>query len=148
MVITVSTSCSAASSSQTLCDPCSIAHQAPLSVGFPRQEYWSGLSSPGDLPSPGIEPPSPLSPALQAASLPLSHWGSPTVVDVEAKNGSDLPWDIRDLRLHPCNSTAHLEIFSFFNNFSMFSMENDGQVIRGHSDKYSRNGLPKGLSLK
>ena len=35
-----------------------VAHQAPLSVGFPRQEYWSGLpfSSPGDLPDPGIEP--------------------------------------------------------------------------------------------
>ena len=35
-----------------------IAHQAPLSMGFPRQEYWTGLPfpSPGDLPDPGIEP--------------------------------------------------------------------------------------------
>ena len=35
-----------------------VAHQAPLSVGFPRQQYWSGLpfSPPGDLPNPGIEP--------------------------------------------------------------------------------------------
>ena len=35
-----------------------VAHQAPLSMGFPRQEYWSGLPfpSPGDLPNPGIEP--------------------------------------------------------------------------------------------
>ena len=35
-----------------------IAHQAPLSMGFSRQEYWSGLpfASPGDLPHPGIEP--------------------------------------------------------------------------------------------
>ena len=43
--------------------------QAPLSVGFPRQEYWSGLlfPSPGDLPDPVIEPGSP---ALQADSLP------------------------------------------------------------------------------
>ena len=34
------------------------AHQAPLSMGFPRQEYWSGLllPSPGDLPNPGIDP--------------------------------------------------------------------------------------------
>ena len=42
------------------------AHQVPLSMGFPRQEYWSGvpLSSPGDLPDPGIEPTSPMSPAL------------------------------------------------------------------------------------
>ena len=48
------------------------AHQAPLTMGFPRQEYWSGLPfpSPGALPNPGIEPMSPVSPALQADSLP------------------------------------------------------------------------------
>ena len=46
-----------------------VACQAPLSVEFSRQEYWSGLpfSSPGDLPNPGIEPGSP---AFQAFSLP------------------------------------------------------------------------------
>ena len=46
--------------------------QAPLSVGFPRPEYWSGLPfpSPGDLPHPGIKPVSPVSPALQADSSP------------------------------------------------------------------------------
>ena len=51
-----------------------VAHQAPLSMGFSRQEYWSGLPCPppGNLPYPGIKP---LSPALQADSLPLSHWG-------------------------------------------------------------------------
>ena len=45
-------------------------HQAPLSMGFSRQEYWSRLpfSSPGDLPDPGIELPSP---ALQADCLPV-----------------------------------------------------------------------------
>ena len=49
-----------------------VAHQAPLSTGFSRQEYWSGLPCPppGDLPDSGIEPASPVSPALQAASLP------------------------------------------------------------------------------
>ena len=43
-----------------------VAHQAPLSMEFPRQEYWSGLPSPspGDLPRPGNEPASPTSPAL------------------------------------------------------------------------------------
>ena len=41
--------------------PRTVAHQAPLSMGFPRQEYWSGLRfpPPGDLPNPGIEPASP-----------------------------------------------------------------------------------------
>ena len=42
----------------TFVTPQTVAHQAPLSMGFPRQEYWSGLPfpSPGDLPDPGIEP--------------------------------------------------------------------------------------------
>ena len=50
--------------------------QASLSMGFPKQEYWSGLPCPlpGDLPDPGIKP---ASPALQADSLLVSHWGSP-----------------------------------------------------------------------
>ena len=47
-----------------------VAHQAPLSFGFLRKEYWSGLPflSPGDLPDPEIELMSPVSPALQADS--------------------------------------------------------------------------------
>ena len=42
----------------TLCDPWTVAHQAPLCMGFPKQEYWSVLPfpSPGDRPNPGIEP--------------------------------------------------------------------------------------------
>ena len=58
------------------CDPMNcVAHQAPLPMGFPRQEYWRGLPFPfpGDLPNPGVEPESP---ALQMDSLPLSHLGS------------------------------------------------------------------------
>ena len=49
--------------------PWTVAYQAPLSMVFSRQEYWSGLplSSPGALPNPGIEP---RSPALQADALP------------------------------------------------------------------------------
>ena len=49
--------------------PWTVAHQAPLSMEFFRQEYWNGLPfpSPGDLPDPGIEPGSP---ALQADTLP------------------------------------------------------------------------------
>ena len=49
--------------------PWTVAHQAPLSMGISRQEYWSGMPcpSPGDLPDPGIETGSP---SLQADSLP------------------------------------------------------------------------------
>ena len=59
-----------------------VAHQAPLSMGFTRQECWSWLPCPppGDHPDPGIEPTSPAAPALQADSLPLSHWGNPALL--------------------------------------------------------------------
>jgi len=58
--------------------PWTVAHLAPLSLGFPRQKYWNRLpfSSPGDLPDPGIKP---MSPASQVDSLPLSHQGFPTL---------------------------------------------------------------------
>ena len=56
-----------------------VARQTPLSMGFSRQEYWNGLPfpPPGDLPEPGIELMSPVSSALQADSLQLSHQRSP-----------------------------------------------------------------------
>ena len=55
-----------------------VTHQSPLIMGSFRQEYWMGLSfpSPGDLSHPGTEPASPLSPALQAHSLPRLVCGS------------------------------------------------------------------------
>ena len=75
--------CSVASDS--LQPPCTVARQAPLSMGFSRQEYWSGLTFPslGGLPDPGIKPGSLASPALAGEvvdSLPLHHLGSPVVI--------------------------------------------------------------------
>ena len=63
-----------AKSCPTLATPWTVARQAPLSMGFSRQESWSGLPfpSPGDLPDPGIEP---RSPALQADSSPTEPPG-------------------------------------------------------------------------
>ena len=56
----------------------SIARQAPLSVGFPRQENWRGLPfpSPGDLPNPGIEP---VSPALAGGFFTTEPPGKPAM---------------------------------------------------------------------
>ena len=56
--------------------PWTVVRQAPLSMGFSRQEYWSGLPCPppGDLPDPGIER---VPPALAAGSLPLVPSGKP-----------------------------------------------------------------------
>ena len=58
--------------------PRTVARQAPLSMEFSRQEYWSGLpcASPGDLPHPGIKPGSP---ALQADSLPSEPPRKPVI---------------------------------------------------------------------
>ena len=60
---------------QLFATPWTIAYQAPLSMGFSRQEYWSGLPcpSPGDLPDPRIKPGSP---ALQIDALPSEPLGN------------------------------------------------------------------------
>ena len=69
----------------------------PLSMGFPRQQYWSGLPFPslGDLPDPGIKP---RSPALQADSLPAEPQGKPAMERKE-----HWPWSqtVPDLRSIP-----------------------------------------------
>ena len=60
--------------------PWIIAHQDPLSKGFSKQEYWSGLpcSPPGDLPNPGIEPRSVTSPALAGGFFTTRNtWEAP-----------------------------------------------------------------------
>ena len=71
--------CSVASVISDSLQPCELAYQAPLSMGFSRQGYWRGLPfpSPGAPPDSGIEPKSPVPPALQVDFLPLSHWGIP-----------------------------------------------------------------------
>ena len=66
-----------------------VAHQAPLSMGFSRQEYWSGLSHPppGDLPDPGVKPVSLMSPALAGRFFTTgATWEEPWIVlDSRAK---------------------------------------------------------------
>ena len=73
---------------QLFSTPWTIAYQAPPSMEFSRQEYWSGLPfpSPGDLPDPGIEPGSP---ASQADALPSEPPGKPwwPVVTLHVKAG-------------------------------------------------------------
>ena len=64
---------------QLFVTPWTVARQAPLSMEFSRQEYWSGLPfpTPGDLPDPVVEPASLMSPELQADSLPSEPLGKP-----------------------------------------------------------------------
>ena len=71
------------SSVQLFATPWTVAHQAPLSMGFSRQEYWSGLPfpSPGDLPDPGIER---RSPALRAYALISEPPGCAQIVQIRS----------------------------------------------------------------
>ena len=61
-----------------------VAHQAPLSMGVSRQEYWSGLPlpPPGDLPDSGINQ------HWQVDALPLNHLGNPYTIDAMYKMGN------------------------------------------------------------
>ena len=72
---------------QLFVTPWTVAHQASLSIGFSRQEYWSGwpFPSPGDLPDPGIEP---VPPTSQADALPSETPGKQFVT---LKSLSHLP---------------------------------------------------------
>ena len=74
--------CACAQSCPTLCDPWTVTHQALLSVEFPRQEYWSGLTfpTPGDLPDPGIKTATGASPLLADGFFTTSStWQAPKV---------------------------------------------------------------------
>ena len=75
------------SCARLLVTPWTAAYQAPSSMGFSRQEYWSGLPlpSPGDLPNPGIKP---RSPAFQAGALTSKPWG-------KLFTKSSVPWGWR-----------------------------------------------------
>ena len=75
-----------AQSSQLFVTPWTVAHQAPLSMGFSRQEYWSGLPcpTPGDLPNPGIKHTSFTSPCI-GVLYPLNQQGSPVEAKQHAK---------------------------------------------------------------
>ena len=103
----------------TLATPWTIAHQAPLSVKFSRQEYWSGLpfSSPADLPDPDIEPGSP---ALQADALPSELLGKPWT-----------PWLHGHLeRVHnTCPFVPLSTVFLLFNCVSSQTVSSEGVVI-------------------
>ena len=86
--------------------PQTVACQDPLSMGFSEQEYRNGLLFPisGHLPDPGIEPVSPVSPALQVDSSPLNHQGSliqeedTTIVNIYVHWGTSI---------HRANTSRH-----------------------------------------
>ena len=71
---------------QLLVTPRTVTHQAPLSMEFSRQEYWSGLPfpPPGDLPKSGIKPPSLVSPVLASRFFTTAPHGKPKFKDAKS----------------------------------------------------------------
>ena len=97
--------------SDTFVTPWTIAHKAPLSTGFSRQENWTGLPflSPGDIPNPGTEPESPAFPARRVDSLLLSHMASETSSE-EFFPASSSAWCFPatfGLKIYYCNLCLH-----------------------------------------
>ena len=99
--------------------PWTIAHQAPPSMGFSRQEYWSGLPfpSPGDLPNPGIEP---RPPVLQAEALTSEPPGKPIAQRYCKKWLGLLSKNVPD-RVEGCGSyLVFVNSFAFISRFTLF----------------------------
>ena len=94
--------------------PWTVAHQAPLCMGFSRQEYWSGLPFPtsGHLPNPEIRPASLMSPALAGGFFTIVLPGKPLLYDVLVSNVN--PISLRS-RLDICDLSNVL-----FQGLSMF----------------------------
>ena len=86
--------------SDSFATPWTIAHQAPLSMGFPRQEFWTGLPFPSlrDLPDPGVEFMAPAaSPALQADFSLLNYRETQLGCAIKINQA----WTIRNLKKTP-----------------------------------------------
>ena len=96
--------------------PWTVAHQAPLSMGFPRQEYWSGLpfSSPGGPSDPRIKPASPAAPALQVDSSLLSHQGT-----LHPDNGL-FPLGLKRIRLSSHENTWRKQTFPHISEWKLW----------------------------
>ena len=104
------------------------AYQAPLSMGFSRQGYWSGVPvpSPEDLPDPGMEPGSPI---LQADAVPPELAGKRASTIRHCKH-------MTHLLLPPLRASCHLRLctcYSFWNSLSWFYMAHFQTSLEGSS---------------
>ena len=98
--------------------PWTVARQAPLSMGFSRQDYWSGLPCPppGDLPNPGIKPTSFMPPALAGGFFTTSAtWEAPLVwypfLDLIDSSFLFLPWTLSGSITSPCLTVSSLSSY-------------------------------------
>ena len=120
--------------------PWTVAYQAPLSMGFSRQQYWSGLPfpSPGDLPNPAIKP---RSPALQTDALPSEPPGkSINGVSALLKQGKA---DTCGLTIYSIYSFMKVKLFSRVRLFATpWTVTYQALLSMGFSRQEYWNGLP------
>ena len=110
---------------QLFVTPWTVAHQAPLSMGFSRQEYWSGLPfpTPRDLSNPGTKLESPVSLALQAYSLSQSQRGS-----LILRFRKQAPW-VSNLTLW-IDIHLHTNIYIFHKQFGLYLSSSISQIAQ------------------
>ena len=106
-----------------------VAQEAPLSIGFSRQQYWSGLPfpSPGDLPNIGSEP---RSPSLQADSLPSEPPGIQTHYDLNKRSLFSSVQSLSHVQLFATPWTAaHQASLSITNSWSLLKLMSNESVM-------------------
>ena len=118
--------CSHSNCVQLFVTPWTVAHQAPLSMEFSWQEYWSRLSCPppGDLSDPGSKL---TIPAFQADSLPLSYWGSPSLEDRFVNKPTRTQKSMRKITLRRLVGRS-LSLFSDRGSYCTGKKQNFGQL--------------------
>ena len=116
--------------SDSFATPWTVAHQTPLSMGYPRKEYWSGLPfpSPGELPDPGIKP---TSPAI--GSQILYHW---TTWKPEISLGNTLPEPIIKWQ-HKTGSAARL-VLSHKQGLTDYAIKYFGKLSLHYGEIHTR----------
>ena len=109
--------CQSLSCVQCIVTPGTVARQAPLSMGLPRQEPWRGqpYPLPGNLPSPGIELTSPVPPALQAESLPSEPPGC---------GGQDTSYELSNVLWHPSPIASSIILSSYDGKWYVMALKN------------------------
>ena len=122
--------------------PWTVAHQVPLSMGFPRQGYWSGLPFPSqeDLPGPGIEP---VSPALADVFFTTETPGKSSLSAAAAKSLESCPILCDPIDGSPPGShSRYLLNFQLFSSWAWFRLDTDSDKDERDASTFSLPALP------
>ena len=128
-----------------------MAHQAPLSMGFSRQDYWSGLPfpPPRDLPDPRIEPTSPVSPALAGRFFTTEPPGKPkSILKWKWKQPCPTPCDPMDYTVHGSSPGQNTGVVAFPFSRGIFPTQESNQGLphcRWILYQLSSQGSPKSI---